>query len=1018
MTLTSLSIKRPVAVLMFILALLVFGLLAFFTLPIDLTPNIEMPYVTVQTIYPGAGPGELETSVIKPIEEQLTTVTDVKNIFCYAFEGVGFIILEFNMGVDPDLAAIDVKDKVDALLFSLPKDLEKPVIGKFDINSQPIIECALTGRQSADALRRLAEKTIKERLVKIPGVAQITVVGGLEREIQVNFHKDRLDANGISLQTVTGIIAAQTANFPGGHVSGNRKEYTVRIQGEFTDLDEIRDLGIPVVGKDGASIVPLHTLADVVDAHEEVRESARFNKLASVGLSIQKNSNANTVAVSEKILSTIEELNKELPEGAKIDVANDRAEFIRTSVRDMYVNIGIGIVLTALMLLLFLGDLRVTIIAAITIPSSIIITFMIMQALDFSLNMMTLMALAISVGTLVTNAIIVLENIIRHRDDGMPVALAAEKGANEVAVAVVASALTNIAVFLPIANMSGITGQFFKALGLTIVAATVASLFLSFTLTPLMASKLLKEKNDEGSAHSRLGLEALFDGLANIYGNLLEKVLRFRFAVIVLTFALLIFTVVWVGPRLGSEFFPSGDQGIISVTLEMPSGTSIAETDRTLALIEERMSGIKELSSIYSTLGGTGTSSGVNFASMTIKLVDVKERDRSTKEIINSVRPQLADIPDAVIIIKEGGMMFGGGSDADITVEITGDEMGEILTIADTVMELAKKVPGLVDFQISWKTAKPEIKFIPNRRLLDEYGTNVAMMGMAIRSSLTGNEAAVFREENDEYNIRVQYAEKDRSTIDDVERITIPTPRGMVPANVLNTVKHEGGAASITRKNRQRMVEVTANVASGASGTKAGELEQLTKQLQLKPGYKINFGGMQEMMRESFSSLFIALILAVLLTYMVLAASIEAFAKPVLIMLTIPLGLIGVLWALFLTAENISMISLMSSIMLIGVVVNNAILMVDYADMRRKQGLNALNAIIDAAKVKFTAILMMNMAIILSMIPQIVSSSTIQRPFAITAVGGVAVSTMMTLFVIPSLYMLTSGKGKQAAVQS
>jgi len=1018
MTLTSLSIKRPVAVLMFIMALLVFGLLAFFTLPIDLTPNIEMPYVTVQTIYPGAGPGEIETSVIKPIEEQLTTVTDVKNIFCYAFEGVGFIILEFNMGVDPDLAAIDVKDKVDALLFSLPKDLEKPVIGKFDINSQPIIECALTGRQSPDALRRLAEKTIKERLVKISGVAQIKVVGGLKREIQVNFHKDRLDANDISLQTVTGIIAAQTANFPGGHVSGNRKEYTVRIQGEFTDLDEIRNLGIPVVGENGASIVPLHTLADVVDSYEEVRESARFNELASVGLSIQKNSNANTVAVSKKILSAIEELNAELPEGAKINVADDSAEFIRTSVRDMYVNIGIGIVLTALMLLLFLGDLRVTIIAAVTIPSSIVITFMVMQALDFSLNMMTLMALAISVGTLVTNAIIVLENIIRHRDDGMPVKLAAEKGSNEVAVAVVASALTNIAVFLPIANMSGITGQFFKALGLTIVAATVASLFLSFTLTPLMASMLLKEKSDKGSAHSRLGLEALFDGVAEIYCNLLEKILRFRFAVIILTFALLIFTVVWVGPQLGSEFFPSGDQGIINITLEMPSGTSLAETDRTLAVIEERISGIKELSSIYSTLGGTGTSSGVNFASMTIKLVDVKERDRSTKEIINSVRPTLADIPDAVIIIKESSMMSGGGSDADINVEITGDEMGEILTIADTVRELAKKVPGLVDFQISWKTAKPEIKFIPNRRLLDEYGTNVAMMGMAIRSSLTGSEAAVFREGNDEYNIRVQYAEKDRSTIDDVERITIPTPRGMVPANVLNSVKHEGGAASITRKNRQRMVEVTANVAFGASGTKAGELEELTKQLQLKPGYKINFGGMQEMMRESFSSLFIALILAVLLTYMVLAASIEAFAKPVLIMITIPLGLIGVLWALFLTGENISMISLMSSIMLIGVVVNNAILMVDYADMRRKQGQNALGAIIEAAKVKFTAILMMNMAIILSMVPQIVSSSTIQRPFAITAVGGVAVSTIMTLFVIPSLYMLTSGKEKTRAAQS
>jgi hydrophobic/amphiphilic exporter-1 (mainly G- bacteria), HAE1 family len=1013
MSITTVSIKRPVAMMMFIVALLIFGVVAFINLAIDLMPNIEFPYVTVQMVYPGAGPEEIETSVLKPVEEQLATIANIKNVTSYGTEGVGFVILEFNMGTDPDLAAIDVKDKVDALLYTLPKDLQKPVIGKFDINSQPIIDCALTGTQSPDELRRIAEKTVKERLVKIPGVAQISVVGGHEREIHINLRKDRLEASKVALPTIIGIVGAQTVNFPGGHISGTRKEYTIRIQGEFSSIDEIRNLGIPVVGRNGAVTVPLYTIADVEDSYKEIRENARFNGRNSIGLSIQKRPDANTVAVSKTILATIDELNSELPGEAQIAIAQDRAQFIRTSVRDMYVNIGIGIALTAFMLLLFLGDWRVTIIAALTIPASIIITFMGMRLFGFTLNMLTLMAIAISVGTLVTNAIIVLENIVRHRDEGLPVDEAANKGANEVALAVIASAMTNIAVFLPMANMTGITGQFFKSLGLTIVITTASSLFLSFTFAPILASRLLKPKKTGETSRKSLSLKVFFDRLADGYIVILRQVVRFRIAVIFLTFLFFIGTLFFIGPRLGNEFFPQGDQGLIMITLEMPSGTSLALTDSTVATIEERVGKLPELESIYSSLGGEGTNTGVNYASLIVKLTDAKKRERSAKEIVNALRPQLADIPDAKIIIKETSMMGGGRSEADITVEVTGDEMDEILAIADTVKSMAQTVPGLVDFQISWKTAKPEIKFLPRRQLLDEYGTNVATVGMALRYSLTGAEAAVYREGNDEYPIRVQYAEQDRATIDDVERIAIPTPKGMVPAYVLNDISQAGGAASINRKNRQRLVNVMANVADGAVGTRAAQLRKLTDRLQLKSGYKLNYGGQQEMMAESFKSLFFTMLLAIALTYMVLAGSIEALVKPILIMMTIPLGLIGVFWALYISGNNISMISLMSSIMLIGVVVNNAILLVDYADMRRKQGLTPLDALLDAAKVKFSPIIMMNMAIILAMIPQVLSSSTIQVPFAITAVGGVTVSTFMTLFVVPALYMFT-GK-KQAA---
>ncbi|MBN1604125.1 MAG: efflux RND transporter permease subunit [Chitinispirillaceae bacterium] len=1014
MILTTISIKRPVAMMMVIIALIIFGVVGFLSLPIDLMPKIEFPFVTVQAIYAGAGPEEIENSVVKPVEEELSTVSNVKNIQAFALEGVAFLFLEFNLGVDPDIAAIDVKDKIDAILYKLPKDLKKPVISKFDMNDQSIIDVALTGQQPSQLLREIAEKQVKERLVKINGVAQISIVGGKEREIQINLHKERMDALNLNIQTIAGILSAQTADFPGGHVIANSKEYTVRMKGQFESLDEIRNCGIPVVGNKGVYMAPLHTVADVVDAFKEVRELARYNGENSIGLSVFKRSDANIVNVAKSILKTTDELNKSLPAGAVINVANNNAEFIESSVNDMYINIAIGILLTAFMLLLFLGDWRVTIIAALTIPASILITFVGMQISGFTLNMITLISIAISIGTLVTNAIIVLENIIRHRDTGMPVKQAAEIGAKEVGTAVMASALTNIAVFVPMANMSGITGQIFKSLGLTIVYATVASLFLSFTFVPLLAAVMLKSKNN-ASKSAKGGLEAIFDVIGEAYARTLGIVINLRILVTLFAFAALFATFWFTVPRLGFEMFPHTDEGVFTINLEMPSGSSLEVTNQALMAIEKRINTIPEVKSMNLSLGGEGINGGVNIGLITVKLKDKKERNRLTKQIVNEVRPLLADIPDAKIVVKESSSMGGGNQEADLNVEVTGDDMEEILKIADSVKNLAQTIPGLVDFQLSWKAAKPEIKFIPNRFLLDEYGMQVAMLGLNLRNSINGNEDLIYREKNDDYPIRIQYAEKDKNTIDAVENVSIPTSRGIVPAKTLADVRYEGGASNINRKNRQRLVSVYANVSSGASGSKAAELQKLTDKIELPSGYKINYGGMQEMMNDSFRSLFITMVLAIILTFIVLAGSIESLTQPILIMITIPMGFAGVLWGLYLSGNSISMVSLMSSIMLIGVVVNNAILIIDYAHKRQREGLSQKDAIIDACKVKFSAIMMMNLAIVLSMLPQAFNTASIQSPFAVSAIGGIAVSTVMTLYVIPAMYMFTSPKKNHVA---
>lgn len=1004
MFLIRLSVKRPFAMIMFILALVIFGIIAFFNIPVDLMPEIESPYVSVQTNYTGAGPQEIETFVIKPIEEQLSIINNVKNITSFASEGVGYIILEFNIGVDPDMAAIDVENKINALLFKLPRDLQKPLISKYDVNTKPVLDLALTGPHSPEKLRLIAEKRIKERLVRISGVTQVSVIGGRQREIQVNLRKSRLDALNLSVKTVAALISSQTADIPGGHVTGNRKEYTVRVQGKFENIDQIRTIGIPVKGTTAEAVVPLYTIADVVDTFKEIREITRFNSQNSVGLSIYKRGDANIVNVSRAVLEMVDKINSEMTDGTVLNVAQDRAKYIRNTIKEMYANILFGIGLTAVMLFVFLGNFRVAIVSALTIPFSMFITFIGLQIFGFSHNFMTLMGLAISVGILATNAIIVLENIVRHKNNGIPAKEAAIMGTEEVVTAVIASVLTNTAIFLPVFSIQEMTGQFFRSLGLTIVFATVASLFLSFTIVPIIASSISRDKS-KGNGSGNAGLRRIVYSLEKSYVPLLMWSIKFRFLTVLLTLALMMITIFTIAPRLGIEFFPEVDEDLISINLEMPSGTSIKETERVLLNIEKRLGAIPELQSIYSSLGGHGTNTGVNFADLILQLKDHHERSRTAKEIADALRPLLSEIPDASIMVKEVSSFIGGADESDISVEISGDKISQILTLADTVKSLIEKVSGLVDSRLSLKEARPEINFIPNRQLLDEYGMSVLNLGQDIRNSLSGNEDIVFREENDEHTIRVQYAPEDRNTIGAIENISIETSKGNVPVKALAEMRQEAGAVKIIRKNRQRLVTVMANVSSGTIGTKAAELKAFIDKIDVPSGCSIHYGGQLEMMNESYRTLFIALILAIVLTFLVLAGCVESILQPFLVLVTIPVGFIGVLWALFLTGQTISMLTLMSTIVLVGIVVNNAILLIDYAHKRQKEGMSKLDSIVSACRVKFNAILMMNLAIILALLPLALSGSKTGCSFAISVIGGIIVSTVMTLFVIPAMYI-------------
>jgi HAE1 family hydrophobic/amphiphilic exporter-1 len=1028
MSIAGISIRRPLMMIMCILAVAMFGVVVFFRLPVDKIPDMELPYITVQAIYPGAGPDQIELNVVKPIEEQVSTIGGLKHVTSYCLESAAFLVLEFNAGTNPDIASMEVKDKIDQILYTLPEDLEKPVVSKHNPNDQPIVILSVTAPVSPDKLRRYVDNEIKDRFAQISGVAKVDVIGGREREIIVKLDPEKLAAHNLTIFQVAALLKAQNTTIPGGFVTGENREYSVKVSGEYCSLDEIRETQIPVHKQYGTVMenytVRIKDIAAVEDGYKEVREFARYQGKESVHISITKNSDANVVKTADLVLAKAEEIRSQLPEGYSIDVIENSSTFTKSIVEDTYGNIVTGIILTALILLLFLFDWRTTLIAAITMPLSLIMALVGMSAAKLSLNTITLMSLTVSIGLLVTNSIVVIENIVRHRNSGKNIRKASEEGTNEIFMAVLASTLTNLAVFIPIATTSGIIGSAFKALGLTIVFATVASIFLSFTLTPLLASRLLKQKNNAGSKGKGPNIvDRLLYSIERRYKKHLDWLLSNRVAQFtVVVSILLIFwaTLQFITPKLGSEFVPKIDEGVISIAIELPPGTPIEVTKRRVLEVEELMKGLPDLISISSSIGGNGINTGVQYGEVRLQLTPETQRKESVFEKINAIRPMLSDIPDAKISVTSVGGIAGENEGADMVIEVKGVEMEKVIAISDQISGILYNTQDLTDINSSWKGDKPEIAIVPNRGRLEHYGLSpslaqsvtIQMLGGLVRYNITGDDGAIYREKGEDFPIRVQLDKRARSTVRDIQTMEVLTPRGPVPLEAVADVKYTGGVSSITRKDKQRMIQVSANLTSGNVGKKIAALKERFNEIELEPGYSIKFAGLQDLQNESFSQLGLAAVLAVILTFMLLVALLESIPMAFVIMLTIPLGLIGVVWFMYLTSSTLSMVSLLSIIMLIGVVVNNAILLVDYARMRRlEDGISAREAIVQAGGTKLRAILMSNLAIIISMVPMalgIGAGGNFRASFAITTIGGVLVSTIFTFFLIPVLYIWTA----------
>lgn len=1020
------SIYKPITMLMVLLTVVVFGIYTYRMMAVNMLPDFTIPVITAVVVYAGASPEELESTVIKPIEDQVELIDGIDYTTAYALENYAIFVMTFNMDVDVDVAANDVREKIAAVQLDFPDAVEDAVIQKVDINGQSIIDFALTGPVDQTELRTLADNYINPKISSVPGVASVDLFGGTEREISVELNKEAMISHSVDIATIMGIVGQANLTGPFGEMKGNIKNTNIRLDSKFKNLDEIRTLEIPT--KTGT--IRLSDIAVVKDTIKEINSASRYQGINAISLSVKKRTDANVVAVADGALKAVEALNKTLPEGFEIHLVYDKSEMIRESVNNVLSNIIIAIILTAGILLLFLGKFSSMFIAAITMPVSVIGAFTFMYFAGFSINVMTLMALSSSVGLLVTNSIVVLENIIVKINEGLEPKEAALKGTSEIMVAVMASTLTNVCVFVPIAFMQSVAGIMFRSFGLTMVFATFVSLLVTFTLTPMMAAYLFKSRKKNADGTLAEPKENIFtkifmifpkgmDLIRSLYLSTLKFALS-RVGVVVQILAVLgviLFTAFMAMQFLSVEMMPKQDEGIINIKIELPSGTNIEKTNAVILDVEKRIADIPELERYNISIGGNNSMSGANAGNIKMNLVELDQgRTRSTDQIIDSLRLLLANIPDAYVTVKSvNASEMGAGlqGDVDVVFEVMGLNPDSVLKATQLAMDKIQGIKGAVEIKSSYEEGKPEFVLRPNRAALAEYGITAKAISTIGYIYMSGYEASTYTEDGEEYDIYVRLDKNDLKDLNSIADLPILTPKGYVPAKVLFDIERKQGANQITRKSKQRLVSISMNLLPGyTSGQIMGEVTKATSQIENLPeGVTFSFGASADMQNEMVEEFIAAIIMAILLTYILLVALLESFSQPFIILTTIPMGGIGVIGSLVITGKSISVISLMAIVMLIGVVVNNAILLLDEANrLFRTSDMGRRSAILKASEVKFQAIVLATVASAIAQLPLALGiggkTAAMTQPMGIACIGGLFVSAILTMYLIPTFFWL------------
>ena len=1005
MNLAKICIERPVLAVMLNLVFIFLGVVAFATLTMDLFPKVDTPVVNVRTIWGGAGPKEVESQITKEIEDAVATISGIKSLESSSLESVSTVTIRFVSGTDVNFAHIDVKDKVDAILGRLPDGIIPPVVAKFDLGASPLMELILTGERPLRELYEYAEGDVKDALSRVQGVANVDVLGGEKREIQVNLSKERLKGYGLSITDVVRAIDAGNRSVPAGRITQSKDEFTVRMEAEFTHFSELQylDIFLPAGGT-----VKLNELGSVDDAFTEKRMIARYGGKEGISLSIVKLSDAQPIQLADDVRDTIKVLQTQLPTDVQIEVIKDESVTILDSVNDVQTNIIIGIILTSIILYLFLHNLRMTIIVAVVMPACIVSAFFLMNLFGFTLNIMSMLGLGLSIGTLVVNAIVILENVTRHLDAGVPAKTAAAVGTQEVTISVIGATMTNIFVFIPIAFMSGIVGAFFVEFGLTVVFATFFSLWMSFTMTPMLAAYLLKPKTDEHTPNVFFrvwdsGMERLEQG----YAKILTWSLNHLWVNIVAAIALIGGAGLLAG-TLGSEFMPKSNGDFIIIKAELPSGTTLAETEEMTTQMENLLKEQPDVQDVLTKIGKSGRANeSVEYAELLVVLP--KGHEKHIMAVNNELRTVLegkfAGVTRQQVLPGTGGMPGG----ADIKIEILGNERDKLIEITQQVKRIVDEMPQLVETKSTIRTGKPEITFLPNRNRLKDYGITVSEIGQILNYSLTGAVASTYQENETAYDIRVQLAKTDINIAEKVDDILIRTQKGLVPLSTLGTVIEQSAETQIARKNKQNLFVIEANLIQGALGAATKQIREQVARIDLPPGYQIRMGGGAEEQAESYKAIGVALVQAIIFTYMLLAVLLGSYTHPFTIMLTLPLGFVGAVLSMSLFGLTLNIFSLLALIMLVGIVVNDAILLLDQTRVFRQQGMPTKEALIKACPLKLRTIIMTNLTIIVSMYPQTLGdqgTAIMRATLAGVVIGAIIVQTLCTLTVIPVLYTI------------
>ncbi len=1026
MSIYSSSVKRPITTLLCFVTVIILGLFSLVKLPIDLFPDIDTNTIMVITMYPGASAKDIEQNVTKPLENTLNSVEHLKHITSTSRENTSVITLEFEYGYDIDVLTNDVRDKLDMVSSLLPDDVNNPIIFKFSTDMIPICLLSVEADESMAGLYKILDDNVANPLARVDGVGTVSISGAPKREIHVYVDPQRLEAYNLSVEQISSVIGAENKNVPGGSFDVGSNTYALRVQGEFDSTSQLKD--IPV-GSFGGKIVYLRDIARVEDSLEERTQQTFNNGQEGAMIVIQKQSGANSVEISNKVMKMLPKLEKNLPSDIKIGVIMDTSDNIRNTIASLVETVLYALLFVMVVVFLFLGRWRATMIIVITIPVSLIASFIYLYATGNTLNIISLSALSISIGMVVDDAIVVLENVTTHIERGSAPRQAAVHGTNEVAVSVIASTLTLIAVFFPLTLVTGMTGVMFRQLGWMVTIMMIISTTCALTLTPMLCSQWLRLRNPGADGRQKrtwyTPVSHALDKFDAAYAGLLAKVVKHRGRTIVV--CLLIFVgSIFLMRGVGSEFIPTQDNSRLGVSLELPIGSRVEYAREITArldsmwrakypeiLVSNYTVGPASSDNTYASL----SDNGAHIISMNIRLTNPKDRKKGIVELAKEMREDINnEFPDfKKVQVKVGGGGGGLGGQSKVDFEIYGYDFDQTDMVARQLQQILSGIPGTADIIISRSDYQPEYQVDFDREKLSMYGINLQTAAYYLRNRINGATASQFREDGEEYDIKVMYAPEHRTQISDIENILVYTPTGQgIRVKELGTVVERLTPPTIERKDRERIITVSAIVDGVPMSQIVTAAEAEIDHMQLPPGITIGLSGSYEDQQDSFSDLLLLGVLIIILVYIVMAAQFESFTYPGIIMTSLLFAFSGVFLILWITGHTLNVMSMIGAIMLIGIVVKNGIVLIDYISLNRERGMSIRSAVIDGGRSRLRPVVMTTLTTILGMVPMAVGTgegAELWRPMGVAVIGGLTFSTILTLLFVPALYCVFAGNG-------